>query len=72
MKFGIRTPSIRKSISARTTGKLKRSMKRKVIPGYGTSKSMLKVIHPVKTTKKRIYNKIYNKTTFSLFDIFKK
>jgi hypothetical protein len=35
MKIGIRKPSLKKSISARTTGKLKRSVKKAVIPGYG-------------------------------------
>lgn len=35
MKFGMRTPSLKRSISARTTGQLKRSVKRAIIPGYG-------------------------------------
>ena len=35
MKFGMRKPSIKKSISARTTGKIKRSIKKAIIPGYG-------------------------------------
>lgn len=35
MKFGIRKPSIRKSISARTIGKAKRNLKKAIIPGYG-------------------------------------
>jgi hypothetical protein len=35
MKFGIRTPSISKSIRARTTGALKRSIKRSINPLYG-------------------------------------
>lgn len=35
MKFGVRTPSLKKSISARTTGRAKRSIKRALIPGYG-------------------------------------
>ena len=30
-----RKPSIKKSISARTTGKWTRAVKRKIIPGYG-------------------------------------
>ncbi len=71
MKFGMRKPSIKRSISARTTGKLKRQIKKQVIPGYGTKKSALKVIHPVKSAKKSVYNKVYNKTTFSIFDLFK-
>lgn len=35
MKFGVRTPSLKKYISARTTGRAKRSIKRALIPGYG-------------------------------------
>ena len=35
MKIGMRKPSIKKSLRARTTGKLKRSVKKAVIPGYG-------------------------------------
>lgn len=35
MKFGMRTPSLKKSIKARTTGKAKRAIKKAVIPGYG-------------------------------------
>lgn len=31
MKLGLRTPSIKKSLSARTTGKLKRSVKKMMI-----------------------------------------
>lgn len=35
MKFGMRKPSLKRSLKARTTGKLKRSAKRAVVPGYG-------------------------------------
>ncbi|EOH87639.1 hypothetical protein EVI01_07880 [Enterococcus villorum] len=35
MKIGPRKPSIKKSISARTTDKAKRAVKKAVIPGYG-------------------------------------
>ena len=35
MKFGFRTPSLKRSISARTTGRAKRAIKRAIIPGYG-------------------------------------
>lgn len=35
MKFGMRTPSIKKSIKARTTGKAKRAVKKALIPEYG-------------------------------------
>ena len=35
MKIGIRKPSLKRSISARTTGKVKRTVKKSLIPGYG-------------------------------------
>ena len=65
MKFGLRTPSLKKSISARTTGQLKRAVKRAIIPGYG--KKGIGLLHP----KRAMYYKVYNKTTFSIFDLFK-
>ena len=67
MKFGMRKPSIKKSIKARTTGRAKRSIKKAVIPGYGK-----KGRGWIKSPKKAAYNKIYKKTTFSIFDLFKK
>lgn len=66
MKFGMRKPSLKKSIKARTTGKLKRKIKKSIIPGYGK-----KGIGFIKSPKKSIENKIYKKTTFSILDIFK-
>lgn len=66
MKVGIRKPSIKKSISARTTGKAKRAIKKALIPGYGK-----KGTGWIKNPKKVAYNKIYNKTTFGLKDLFK-
>ena len=35
MRFEMRTPSLKKSIKARTTGKAKRAVKKALIPGYG-------------------------------------
>jgi len=67
MKFGIRIPSIKKSLSARTFGKLNRKIKNAVIPFYGKKGTGI-----IKDSKKAIYNKIYKKTTFSIFNIFKK
>lgn len=55
----IRTPSLKKSIAARnpvTQAKRKYSTK--------------KYTDPVGTVKKRAYNKVYNKTSFSIWDIF--
>ena len=63
MKFGMRTPSLKRSFKARTTG---RAVKKAVIPGYGK-----KGVGWVKKPKKAAYNKVYNKTTFSILDIFK-
>lgn len=65
MKFGMRKPSIKKSFKLRTTGKAKRKLKKSLIPGYG--KKGRGVLHP----KRAVKNKIYRKTTFSIFDIFK-
>ena len=66
MKFGMRTPSLKKSVKARTTGKLKRSIKKALIPGYGK-----KGMGWIKNPKKAAYNKVDHKTSFSLFDLFK-
>lgn len=66
MKMGIRKPSIKRSLKARTTGKAKRAMKKAVSLGYGK-----KGAGWVKNPKKAAYNKIYNKTSFSLLDLFK-
>lgn len=66
MKFGMRKPSIKKSFKARTTGKAKRKIKKSLIPGYGK-----KGMGYIKNPKKAIYNKVYKKTTFSFWDLFK-
>ena len=66
MKFGMRKPSIKKSLKARTTGKAKRAIKKATIPGYGK-----KGTGWIKNPKNPAYNKIYNKTSFSLWDLFK-
>ena len=64
MKVGIRKPNIKKSIKARTTGKIKRSIKKSVNPLYG-KKGMGYITDP----KKAVYNKVYNKTTVGVKDI---
>ena len=66
MKFGMRKPSITKSLKARTTTKYKRKVKRALIPGYGK-----KGMGWAKNPKKAAYNKVYKKTSFSLWDLFK-
>lgn len=58
MKYGVRTPSVRKSISARTSGRVTRSINRSVNPYYG-KKGMGWVNNP----RKAGYNKVYNKTS---------
>lgn len=66
MKFGMRKPSLKKSLKARTTGKAKRKIKSAVVPGYGKKGAGL-----VKNPKKAVKDKVYKKTTFSLRDLFK-
>ena len=66
MKIGFRAPSLKKSLKARTTSKYKRQLKSAIDPTYGK-----KGIGWFKNPKKALYNKIYNKTTRSIFDIFK-
>lgn len=66
MKIGMRSPSLKKSLKARTTSKWKRQAKKAIIPGYGQ-----KGIGWLKNPKKAMYNKIYHKTTFGLSDLLK-
>ena len=61
MKIGFRKPSMKKRLKARTTGKLKRKVKKAVNPLYG--KKGMGIFHP----KRSVKNKIYNKTTKKLF-----
>lgn len=67
MKIGIRKPSIKKSIKARTTGRVKREIKRAIIPGYEK-----KGMGWIKNPKRALKNKIYKKTTIGVGDIIKK
>lgn len=67
MKVGMRKPSLKKSISARTTGKVKRKAKKAVNPLYGK-----KGMGFVKNPERAIKNKIYRKTTFSWKSLFNK
>ena len=66
MKFGMRKPSLTKSIKARTTRKLKRKVKSSINPLYGK-----KGIGLITNPRKAVYNKVYKKTTFSFLDLFK-
>ena len=66
MKTGIRKPSVKKSISARTTGKVKRAVKKSVNPVYGKKGAGF-----VKNPTKSVKNSIYHKTTVGVSDITK-
>lgn len=67
MKIGVRKPSISKSLKARTTSKLKRQVKKAIIPTYGQKGTGI-----IKDPKRAIYNKVYNKTTVDAFAGLKK
>ena len=66
MKFGMRTPSIKKSIKARTTRKAKRAVKKSF-----NSRVRRKGAEWIKNPKKAAYNKVYKKTSFGIMDLFK-
>ena len=61
----IRTPSIKKSVKARTTAKWKRQAKASVNPLY--RKKGMGLRHP----KRAAYNKVYKRVTFDLFKWFR-
>ena len=67
MKMGVRKPSVKRSLKARTTGRAKRAIKRSVNPLYG-KKGMGWVNNP----KKAAYNKVYRKINIGVFDLIKK
>ncbi|AEH62249.1 hypothetical protein [Zymomonas mobilis] len=64
MKLGIRKPSIRKSIAARTspTRIIKNKLGLRMPRGWGW----------LTDPKKALYNRVYNRTSFSIFDLIKK
>ena len=64
MKFGIRTPSLKKRISART------SIKRQIVQRAGLK--MPRGYGWVRNPKKYVYNKVYNRTTVDVFKLLKK
>lgn len=61
VKFGVRKPSLKRSISARTTGRLKRSVKKSINPLYG-KKGMGLINNP----KKAVYNSVYHRTNVGI------
>lgn len=62
MKFGIRTPSFKRSLSAATKGAAKRALMREIIPYYG--KRGMGWTNP----RKAVYNRVYNMSTANLID----
>ena len=66
MKIGYRKPSFKKSVKARTTGKIKRKAKKAVNPLYGK-----KGMGYVKNPKQAVRNKVYHKMTFGTNDIIR-
>ena len=64
MKVGVRKPSIKRSIKARTTGRIKREVKKTINPFYGK-----KGMGWIKNPKKALYNKVYHKTTVGVTDV---
>ena len=66
MKYGVRKPNVKKSIKARTTGKVKRQVKKAVNPLYGKNGMGI-----VNDPKKAAYNAVYNRTTVGVSDLVK-
>jgi len=64
MKFGIRKPSLKKKVSART------SIKSQII--HRTGIKMPRGYGWIRNPKKYAYNKVYNKTSFDIFKLLKK
>lgn len=66
MMCGMRKPSPKKSLSARTKGQATHAVKRAVNPLYG-KKGMAFIRDP----KRAVKNNIYKRTTFGIGDLFK-
>lgn len=64
MKFGVRTPSLKGRVKART------SIKRQVVHRAGLK--MPKGMGVLRSPKKAVYNKVHNKTSFDIFKLLKK
>ncbi|RNB90223.1 hypothetical protein EDM59_01455 [Brevibacillus nitrificans] len=64
MKFGMRKPSLKKRISART------SIKRQIV--HRTKLKMPRGWGWLRNPKKYAYNKVYQRTTFDVFALIKK
>ena len=66
MKVGLRTPSLKKMVKGRTTARAKRTIK-----GAVNQKKKKKGMGYITNPKKALYNKVYNKTSFSIKDLLK-
>lgn len=66
MKIGMRKPSLKKSVKARTTGRVKREIKSAVNPLYGQKGAGF-----IKNPSRSVKNSVYKHTTFGIGDIFK-
>ena len=66
MRIGMRKPSVKRRIKARTTGRAKRAVKKAVIPGDGK-----RGMGFVKNPKRSVKGAIYRRTTFSVWDLFR-
>lgn len=64
MKFGMRKPSLKKMISARTSPKrfIRQNLGLKAPRGWGW----------LTNPKKAAYNRVYNRTSFSILNMLKK
>lgn len=64
MKFGMRKPSLKKMISARTSPArvIRHNLGVKAPRGWGWLTS----------PKKALYNRVYTRTTFSIWDVLRK
>ena len=61
MKIGFRTPSLKKMLKARTTGRIKRIMKKTINPLYGKKGAGI-----IANPKKALYNKAYKRPPSAL------
>ena len=66
MKVGMRKPSVKRMVKARTTGKIKRQIKKSVNPLYGK-----KGMGYIKNPERALKQKVYHKTTVGLTDAVK-
>lgn len=64
MKFGLRTPSLKKMIAARTSPArfVRHSLGLKAPRGWGW----------LTNPRRALYNRIYARTTFSIFDLLRR